>query len=42
MLSAGNTNLSSYGYLYDANGNRTQQTEIQNNIPETTAYAYNT
>ena len=39
--SSGNTNLSSYDYLYDANGNRTQQAEIQNNITETTAYTYN-
>lgn len=37
---AGAATLSSYGYQYDGNGNRTRQVELQNGVSETTAYVY--
>ncbi|MDH3348975.1 MAG: hypothetical protein OEM02_12860 [Desulfobulbaceae bacterium] len=37
----GETAFSSYSYLYDANGNRTEQVELQNGTTETTTYSYN-
>ncbi len=32
--------ISSYSYLYDTNGNRTQQVELQGGVSETTDYVY--
>ncbi len=32
--------ISSYSYAYDANNNRTEQTEVQNGVSETTTYSY--
>jgi len=37
---AGAATISSYGYQYDRNGNRTRQVELQNGVSETTAYVY--
>jgi RHS repeat-associated protein len=37
---SGETVLSHYAYLYDANGNRGAQTEYQNGATETTTYSY--
>ena len=35
-----NSVISSYAYVYDANGNRSEQVEVQNGATETTTYAY--
>ena len=38
---AGETIFSSYSYDYDTNGNRTNQTELQNGLTWTTTYGVN-
>lgn len=41
-VSVGPTVIARYQYLYDPNGNRTEQQETQNGLLETTTYGYDT